>query len=241
MTSKRSDASRREQTAGLTWGNLLFFPQSLVIFLSFLPPLSGSDVRRGAPSRLRSGMASAAPRRPGTEVQMSQLVLPCHSNHRGELGAGQLLKWMDTAACLSAERHAGCPCVTASMDDIYFEHTISVGQVVNIKAKVNRAFNSSMEVGIQVSHEELCSGRRWSTCKAFATFVAQGQGDAKVKLKPLSPQTEEEKIEHSIAAERRRMRLAHKDTLKDLLARCPRDTGTAARAPGRAPERRRRR
>uniref|UniRef100_A0A8C6ZXZ6 Acyl-CoA thioesterase 11 n=1 Tax=Nothoprocta perdicaria TaxID=30464 RepID=A0A8C6ZXZ6_NOTPE len=174
------------------------------------------------------GMASAAPRRPGTEVQMSQLVLPCHSNHRGELGAGQLLKWMDTAACLSAERHAGCPCVTASMDDIYFEHTISVGQVVNIKAKVNRAFNSSMEVGIQVSHEELCSGRRWSTCKAFATFVAQGQGD--VKLKPLSPQTEEEKIEHSIAAERRRMRLAHKDTLKDLLARCPRDTGTAGSA-----------
>ncbi|NWY02415.1 ACO11 thioesterase, partial [Nothoprocta ornata] len=124
----------------------------------------------------------------------------------------------------AAERHAGCPCVTASMDDIYFEHTISVGQVVNIKAKVNRAFNSSMEVGIQVSHEDLCSGRRWSTCKAFATFVAQGQGDAKVKLKPLSPQTEEEKIEHSIAAERRRMRLAHKDTLKDLLARCPRHT-----------------
>uniref|UniRef100_A0A8C7A035 Acyl-CoA thioesterase 11 n=1 Tax=Nothoprocta perdicaria TaxID=30464 RepID=A0A8C7A035_NOTPE len=161
--------------------------------------------RKKAPSRLRSGMASAAPRRPGTEVQMSQLVLPCHSNHRGELGAGQLLKWMDTAACLSAERHAGCPCVTASMDDIYFEHTIS------------RA--APAQVGIQVSHEELCSGRRWSTCKAFATFVAQGQGD--VKLKPLSPQTEEEKIEHSIAAERRRMRLAHKDTLKDLLARCP--------------------
>ncbi|NXA31499.1 ACO11 thioesterase, partial [Eudromia elegans] len=165
-----------------------------------------------------------------TEVRMSQLVQPCHTNHRGELSAGQLLKWMDTAACLSAERHAGCPCVTASVDDIYFEHSISVGHVVNIKAKVNRAFNSSMEVGIQVSHEELCSGRHWSMCKAFATFVAQGPAPgAKVKLKPLSPQTEEEKIEHSIAAERRRMRLAHKDTLKDLLARCPRDTGLETR------------
>ncbi|XP_010280283.1 PREDICTED: acyl-coenzyme A thioesterase 11 [Phaethon lepturus] len=69
---------------------------------------------------------------------------------------------------------------------------IVVGQVVNIKAKVNRAFNSSMEVG--------------------------------VKLKPLTPQTEEEKIEHSIAAERRRMRLVHKDTLKDLLTRSPCET-----------------
>ncbi|XP_061860005.1 acyl-coenzyme A thioesterase 11 isoform X3 [Colius striatus] len=169
-------------------------------------------------------MASPSPARNPTEVQMSQLVLPCHTNHRGELSTGQLLKWIDTAACLSAERHAGCPCVTASMDDIYFEHTISVGQVVNIKAKVNRAFNSSMEVGIQVSYEDLCSGKHCSICKAYATFVAQGPPGSKVRLKPLSPQTEEEKIEHSIAAERRRMRLVHKDTLKDLLTRSPRDT-----------------
>ncbi|XP_074732070.1 acyl-coenzyme A thioesterase 11 isoform X4 [Strix uralensis] len=169
-------------------------------------------------------MASPSPTRNPTEVQMSQLVLPCHTNHRGELSTGQLLKWIDTAACLSAERHAGCPCVTASMDDIYFEHTISVGQVVNIKAKVNRAFNSSMEVGIQVSYEDLCSGKHCSICKAYATFVAQGPSGSKVKLKPLAPQTEEEKIEHSIAAERRRMRLVHKDTLKDLLTRSPRET-----------------
>ncbi|NWR62084.1 ACO11 thioesterase, partial [Bucorvus abyssinicus] len=169
-------------------------------------------------------MASPSPTRNPTEVQMSQMVLPCHTNHRGELSTGQLLKWIDTAACLSAERHAGCPCVTASMDDIYFEHTISVGQVVNIKAKVNRAFNSSMEVGIQVSYEDLCSGKHCSICKAYATFVAQGPSGSKVKLKPLTPQTEEEKIEHSIAAERRRMRLVHKDTLKDLLTRSPRET-----------------
>uniref|UniRef100_A0A8C2VVX8 Acyl-CoA thioesterase 11 n=3 Tax=Chinchilla lanigera TaxID=34839 RepID=A0A8C2VVX8_CHILA len=86
-------------------------------------------------------MADGKDDRNPTEVQMSQVVLPCHTNQRGELSIGQLLKWIDTTACLSAERHAGCPCVTASMDDIYFEHTISVGQVVNIKAKVNRAFN----------------------------------------------------------------------------------------------------
>ncbi|KAG8132443.1 hypothetical protein E2320_010288, partial [Naja naja] len=59
-----------------------------------------------------------------TEVQMTQMVQPCHTNHRGELSTGQLLKWIDTAACLSSERHAGRPCVTASVDDIYFEHTI---------------------------------------------------------------------------------------------------------------------
>uniref|UniRef100_A0A8C6XBL7 Acyl-coenzyme A thioesterase 11 n=1 Tax=Naja naja TaxID=35670 RepID=A0A8C6XBL7_NAJNA len=154
-----------------------------------------------------------------TEVQMTQMVQPCHTNHRGELSTGQLLKWIDTAACLSSERHAGRPCVTASVDDIYFEHTISVGQVVNIKAKVNRAFNTSMEVGVQVSCEDLCSGEQWSVCKAYATFVTGGK--LKIKLKPLDPQTEEEKTEYSVAAERRRMRLVHTDTIKDLLTKSP--------------------
>ncbi|XP_070602075.1 acyl-coenzyme A thioesterase 11 isoform X2 [Erythrolamprus reginae] len=159
--------------------------------------------------------------RNATEVQMSQMVQPGHTNHRGELGIGQLLKWIDTAACLSAERHAGCPCVTASVDDIYFEHTISVGQVVNIKAKVNRAFNTSMEVGVQVNCEDIHNGEQWSVCKAYATFVAQGKPGTKIKLKLLDPQTEEEKTEYSIAAERRRMRLAHTDTMKDLLTNSP--------------------
>lgn len=48
-------------------------------------------------------MESPSAARNPTEVQMSQLVLPCHTNHRGELSTGQLLKWIDTAACLSGE------------------------------------------------------------------------------------------------------------------------------------------
>ncbi|XP_064790796.1 acyl-coenzyme A thioesterase 11-like [Oncorhynchus masou masou] len=47
-----------------------------------------------------------------------------------------------------AERHAGSPCITNSVDDVHFDHTIGVGQVVNIKAKVNRAFTSSMEMQV---------------------------------------------------------------------------------------------
>ncbi|XP_030809674.1 acyl-coenzyme A thioesterase 11 isoform X3 [Camarhynchus parvulus] len=81
-----------------------------------------------------------------------------------------------------------------------------------------------MEVGIQVSYEDLCSGKHCSICKAYATFVAQGPLGSKVRLEPLIPQTEEEKIEYSIAAERRRMRLVHKDTLKDLLTSSPQET-----------------
>ncbi|XP_072505657.1 acyl-coenzyme A thioesterase 11 isoform X2 [Notamacropus eugenii] len=190
----------------------------------------GTQIRRGLTSifssrasRKQAGRAqdpagTMETYRNPTEVQMSQLVLLCHTNHRGELSVGQLLKWIDITACLSAERHAGCSCVTASVDDIYFEHTIRTGQVVNIKAKVNRAFNSSMEVGIQVTSEDLCTETQWSVCKALATFVAQ-RDSSKVKLKQILPLTEEEKVEYSVAAERRRMRLVYTETIRDLLTK----------------------
>ncbi|XP_059914757.1 acyl-coenzyme A thioesterase 11-like isoform X1 [Gadus macrocephalus] len=154
-----------------------------------------------------------------TEVKMSQIVMPSHSNHRQELSVGQLLKWMDSTACLSAEKHAGCSCVTASIDDIYFDQTISVGQVVNIKAKVNRAFNTSMEVGIVVVCEDLFTDRRWRVCHAFATFVTQRSASGiKVQLSPLRPGSQRQQEEHSLAAERRRMRRVHDDIIKDLLS-----------------------
>ncbi|XP_029551472.1 acyl-coenzyme A thioesterase 11b isoform X4 [Salmo trutta] len=153
-----------------------------------------------------------------TEVKMSQIVMPCHANHCGELSVGQLLKWMDSTACLSAERHAGSPCITASVDDIHFEHTIGVGQVVNIKAKVNRAFTSSMEVGITVSCEDLFSSCQWNVCNAFATFVARRTEEGKVQLKQVIPRTQTEQMEYSIAAERRRMRLTHAEIITDLLS-----------------------
>uniref|UniRef100_A0AAR2LL17 Acyl-CoA thioesterase 11b n=1 Tax=Pygocentrus nattereri TaxID=42514 RepID=A0AAR2LL17_PYGNA len=162
-----------------------------------------------------------------TEVKMSQIVLPCHANHCGELSVGQLLKWMDSTACLSAERHAGCSCITASVDDIHFEHTIGVGQVVNIKAKVNRAFTSSMEVGIVVSCEDLYRNRQWKVCHAFATFVARRTEAGKVQLKQVIPRTQAEQMEYSIAAERRRMRLIHAEIINDLLSSSSAHAGVA--------------
>ena len=111
-----------------------------------------------------------------TEVEMNKLVLPTHTNERQEncLGGGQLLKWMDAAACLSAEKHAGTSCVTASMDELYFEQQIYVGQVVNLTARVNRAFNTSMEVGVKVQVEDLLRGEVQKVCEAFLHFRSLG-------------------------------------------------------------------
>jgi len=153
-----------------------------------------------------------------TEVEMNKLVLPTHTNERQEncLSGGQLLKWMDAAACLSAEKHARTSCVTASMDELYFEQQIYVGQVVNLTARVNRAFNTSMEVGVKVQVEDLLRGKVEKVCEAFFTFVALDEDNRKQQLTPVVPFTEEEKSQYALANERRRMRIQYPVNLKEL-------------------------
>uniref|UniRef100_A0A8C5Z3B8 Acyl-CoA thioesterase 12 n=1 Tax=Marmota marmota marmota TaxID=9994 RepID=A0A8C5Z3B8_MARMA len=113
------------------------------------------------------------------EVRMSQAIQPAHANARGELSAGQLLKWIDTTACLAAEKHAGVSCVTASVDDIQFEETVKVGQVITIKAKVTRAFSTSMEISIKVIVQDTLMDIEKLVSVAFSTFVAKPVGKEK--------------------------------------------------------------
>ncbi|XP_068104054.1 acetyl-coenzyme A thioesterase isoform X2 [Hyperolius riggenbachi] len=178
--------------------------------------LSG-DSPDGATSAARRDCTALASGYEMGEVQMCHTVFPWHSNHCGELSAGQLLTWIDTTACLAAERHAGMACVTASVDDIQIEETARVGQQICIKAKVNRAFNTSMEVGIKVAVEDSLTNSQKHVCTAFSTYVAKPAGTKKVNLKPVRLQTPQDHLEYSLAAERRRVRLYHEDAYDNLM------------------------
>uniref|UniRef100_A0A2K5XA63 Acyl-CoA thioesterase 12 n=1 Tax=Mandrillus leucophaeus TaxID=9568 RepID=A0A2K5XA63_MANLE len=151
------------------------------------------------------------------EVLMSQAIQPAHATARGELSAGQLLKWIDTTACLAAEKHAGVSCVTASVDDIQFEETARVGQVITIRAKVTRAFSTSMEISIKVMVQDMLTGIEKLVSVAFSTFVAKPVGKEKIHLKPVTLLTEQDHVEHNLAAERRKVRLQHEDTFNNLM------------------------
>ncbi|NXU54678.1 ACO12 thioesterase, partial [Turnix velox] len=151
------------------------------------------------------------------DVCMCQTVLPAHADHRGELSAGQLLKWMDATACLAAEKHAGMSCVTASMDDIQFEEAARVGQIITIRARVNRAFKTSMEVGIKVTVQDVLSNVEKVVSVAYATYVAKPVGAGKVELEPVKLLSGEDHLEHSLAIERRRIRLGYEQVFQNLM------------------------
>ena len=142
-----------------------------------------------------------------SEVVMTELVLPNDTNTFGNLMGGRLLYWMDIAAALAAMKHCGSPVVTASVDNISFEAPIKLGNVVHIQAKVSRAFNTSMEVHLNVWGEDVLHQYKYKSNQAYYTFVALDPNGKPRVVPQLVPQTDDEKKLHEGALRRRQLRL----------------------------------
>jgi acyl-CoA hydrolase len=138
---------------------------------------------------------------------MTELVLPNDTNVFGDLMGGRLMYWMDIAAALSAHRHSNSPVVTASVDNISFESSIKLGNVVHIEAMLTRAFNSSMEVHLSVWGEDLTHQFKYKSNEAYYTFVALDPNRKPRPVPQLVPETEEEQKLYDGALRRRQIRL----------------------------------
>ncbi|MCS6965722.1 MAG: acyl-CoA thioesterase [Candidatus Kapabacteria bacterium] len=149
-------------------------------------------------------------------VEMMHLVLPNHANQLGNVLGGQLMQWMDIAAALAAMRHAGKVCVTAAVDSISFLEPIRIGHIVHIFATVNRAFRTSMEVGVKVFREDPINGTRTHAASAYLTFVAIDQYGKPLPVPPVEPQTLEEQRRWQEAEFRRQQRLQQREYLRQL-------------------------
>jgi acyl-CoA hydrolase len=142
-----------------------------------------------------------------SQVEMTQLVLPNDTNQLGNLLGGRLMEWMDIAAAISAQRHSNRICVTAAVDYLVFHQPIRLGEVVTLHASVNRVFETSMEVGVQVVAENQLTGERKTANTAYLTFVAVDERNNPVRIPPVVPQSEAEKRRYEEAMVRRKHRL----------------------------------
>ncbi len=140
-------------------------------------------------------------------VTMTELVLPNHTNQLGNLLGGQLMHWIDICAALSAAKHSQRVCVTASVDSIDFHHPIKVGNVITLIASVNRAFKTSMEVGVEVFGESIELGTKIHTNTAYLTFVGVDKNGKPVETFEIVPETDDEKRRFEEALQRRKYRL----------------------------------
>ena len=140
-------------------------------------------------------------------ITMTELVLPNYTNQLGNLLGGQLMHWIDICAALASSKHSQRICVTASVDRIDFHHPIKLGNVVTLTASVNRAFRTSMEVGVTVFAESHTQGTRIHTNTAYLTFVSVDENGKPVETFEIVPETDDEKRRYEEALERRKNRL----------------------------------
>ena len=137
----------------------------------------------------------------------TKIVLPNDTNTLGNLFGGQLLAWMDVIASVSAHRHSKRVVVTASVNHVSFQKPISHASIVTLEAKVSRAFNSSMEIFVDVFEENQVTGERVKCNEAIYTFVAVDQNGAPIQVPELIPETEEEKERYDGALRRKQLSL----------------------------------
>jgi len=143
--------------------------------------------------------------------ELSELALPNDANTFGNLIGGRVMHLVDVACAIAAGRHSRLPCVTASVDHMTFLHPIHIGQLVTLRSSVNRAFNTSMEVGVKVWVENLESGEVVHTSSAYLTFVAVDANGKPVRVPPVIPETPDEIRRYEEAGERRKHRLKERE------------------------------
>ena len=137
----------------------------------------------------------------------TQIVMPNDTNTLGNLFGGRLLQWMDVVASIAAHRHCKRVVVTASVNNVAFQNPINHASFVTLEAKVSRAFNTSMEVFIDVWVEDPVTSKKVKTNEAIYSFVAVDQNGSPLPVPELIPETEEEKKRFDGALRRKQLSL----------------------------------
>lgn len=141
-----------------------------------------------------------------SQSEMSEVVLPNDTNPLGALLGGRLMHWIDVAGALAAHRHAKSYVVTASIDHMDFLTPVHVGDLVILRSTVNRAFNTSMEIGVKAFVENYITGERRVVSTAYLTFVAVDRHGRRRSVPQVIPETDEEKRRYEDAGRRREHR-----------------------------------
>lgn len=143
-----------------------------------------------------------------SQSEMTEIILPNDTNTLGNLLGGRLMHFIDLTGAMAAYRHSRTHVVTAAMDHIDFIQPVHVGDLLILKSRVNRAFSTSMEVGVKVWVENTQTGVMLHVASAYLVFVAIDQNGRRVRVPELKPMTADEERRFGDALLRREHREA---------------------------------
>ena len=143
-------------------------------------------------------------------TEMVQVVLPNDANPLGFILGGTVMHLIDIAAAIACHRHTRSLLVTAAVDGLQFLHPIKVGDLIILNARVTCAFSTSLEAQVDVYSEEILTGKRQLTSRAYLTFVAISQDGGRVPVPPLLVESDEDRRICAEAQARRAERLKNR-------------------------------
>lgn len=120
-----------------------------------------------------------------SQITLSELMLPSHSNFSGKIHGGHILNLMDQVAFACASKHCGHYCVTASVNRVDFLHPVEVGEILTLRASVNYTGKTSMVVGVRVESENIQTGTIQHCNSSYFTMVAKDKTGANVSVSGL--------------------------------------------------------
>ena len=126
-----------------------------------------------------------------SQVSITELMLPSHSNFSGKIHGGHILNLMDQIAFACASKHSNHYCVTASVNRVDFLNPIEVGELVTLKASVNYTGRTSMVVGLRVESENIQSGKVKHCNSSYFTMVAKDENGKNAAVPGLILDTEQ--------------------------------------------------
>jgi acyl-CoA hydrolase len=156
-----------------------------------------------------------------SQSERSEIIFPSDANAIGNLFGGRLMQFIDLVGAMAASRHARAFTVTASMDHLDFVAPVKVGDLLILKSSVNRAYKTSMEVGVKAMVEDVREGRLRHVSSAYLTFVAVDATGGRIEVPQVIPETEHQRRRFEDAGRRREMRSGEVQRRKDLRATLP--------------------
>ncbi|HIH59986.1 acyl-CoA thioesterase [Ferroplasma sp.] len=152
-----------------------------------------------------------------SEVRSEIIVLPEDTNMFGDLYGGRLVEWMDNIGSITAFKHSRKKVVTGSIDSLFFLSPIKLGYIVHLHSMVTYTTKSTMEIEIDVSSENVITGNKNVTTRAFFTYVALDESGHASEIPEIIPEGDEEKKRLEDAKNRSEYRLQALSNLRKNL------------------------
>jgi acyl-CoA hydrolase len=153
-----------------------------------------------------------------SQSERSEIIFPADTNALGNLFGGRLMQFIDLVGAMAASRHARAFTVTASMDHLDFVAPVHVGNLLILKSSVNRAFKTSMEIGVKAMVEDVRQQKLRHVSSAYLTFVAVDAAGNRIEVPQVIPETEHQIRRYEDAGRRREMRSGETQRKKELRA-----------------------